>query len=102
MDIDLIFDKMKDDVINMKAIGSKVKLIVEDYIFVIDGTGAKNVVYQQEDMPEMTSTIITDKATFFKMKKGELNPMMGLMTGKIDIDGSMGLAFRMKGLLTSN
>jgi putative sterol carrier protein len=101
MDIEAIFEDMKIKVLAMKPIKSTIKFIVENYIFVIDGRGPKNIVYQNQDIPDVASTVITDRQTFFRMKRGELSPMTGLMTAKIDIEGSLGLAFRLKHLLTS-
>lgn len=96
-----IFSEMKVQVLNMKPIDHIIKFIVDNkFIFVIDGTGNKNVIIQDQDIYGAKSTVKTDSQTFLKMKRGELTPIMGLMSGKVDIEGSIGFAFKMKFLLS--
>ena len=92
---------MKTQVLEMEPIEHIIKFIVDnEFIFVIDGTGDKNVIIQDQDILGAKSTVRTDKKTFLKMKEGKLSPMKGLMIGKVDIDGSLGFAFKMKFLLS--
>lgn len=43
--------------------------------------------------------IATDEQTFLGVVNGEQNPMGAFMTGKIRVDGDMGLALRLKDLV---
>ena len=43
--------------------------------------------------------IATDEQTFLGVVNGEHNPMGAFMTGKIRVDGDMGLALRLKDLV---
>jgi putative sterol carrier protein len=43
--------------------------------------------------------IATDERTFLGVVNGEQNPMGAFMTGKIRVDGDMGLALRLKDLV---
>ncbi|HRX29829.1 MAG TPA: SCP2 sterol-binding domain-containing protein, partial [Saprospiraceae bacterium] len=48
---------------------------------------------------EADCTISTDVDTFMKLKSGDLNPMMAVMSGKIKISGDIGLAMKLQSLL---
>lgn len=97
MELTEIFDQMKVQVEDMDPIQAKMKLVMGEHIFLIDGTGERNIVSQ--DDVDANCVVKTDLNTFYKMKSGKLNPILALMEGKINIDGSMGLAFKMKSLL---
>jgi putative sterol carrier protein len=43
--------------------------------------------------------IATDEKTFLGIVSGEQNPMGAFMTGKIRVDGDMGLALRLRDLI---
>ncbi|MCP5097227.1 MAG: SCP2 sterol-binding domain-containing protein [Chloroflexi bacterium] len=49
--------------------------------------GKANVVEGEVDNP--TATIKMDGGDYVKMTKGELNPMMAFMSGKIKVDGDL-------------
>lgn len=96
--LELIFDDLREQVESMSPINAKMKFVMDEYIYTIDGTGNKNVVGTSDI--EANCTVKTDLDTFFEMKEGKINPVAALMKGRVDIDGSMGLAFKMKGLLS--
>jgi putative sterol carrier protein len=97
IDIDQIFLDMKEKVKGMDPINAKMKFVMDEHVFLIDGTGNENVVSQKDE--EANSTVRTNLATFKKMKSGQLDSITALLTGKIDIDGSMGLAFKLRSLI---
>ena len=97
INIDQVFLEMQEKVKGMAPIKAKMKFVMDEHVFLIDGTGKENVVSQ--DNVEANATVRTDLETFKKMKSGKLDSMTALLTGKIDIDGSMGLAFRLRSLI---
>jgi len=63
----------------------------------IDGSGDTNDV--SNDNGDADCVIIASKETFMKLKDGDLNPMMAVMSGKVKIKGDMGLAMKLQSLI---
>lgn len=69
---------------------STAKFVVEgEGSIVIDGEGVR----AGDDDAEVTLT--ADAETFRGILEGDVNPTMAFMTGKLKIDGSMGLAMQL-------
>jgi acyl-CoA dehydrogenase len=64
----------------------------------IDGTGPSNAVSAVDGQADCT--IKLSQEDFSKLIKGELNPMGAVMSGKIKIDGDMGLAMKLQNLFS--
>jgi len=73
------------------------KLILDDKIVVIDGSGEKNIISNEDVEADCSITMSLDN--FKKLNKGQINPMMAVMSGKIKIKGDMGLAMKLQSLL---
>ncbi|GAA3854113.1 SCP2 sterol-binding domain-containing protein [Celeribacter arenosi] len=66
------------------------KFVIEDEgAIIVDGSGAR----AGDDDAEVTLT--ADAETFQSMISGELNPTAAFMTGKLSVDGDMGLAMQL-------
>ena len=66
------------------------KFVIEDEgAIVVDGDGARI----SDDETDVTLT--ADADTFQRMLEGELNPTAAFMTGRLKVDGSMGLAMQL-------
>ena len=69
--------------------------------FVIEGEGAlivdSNGCHEGDDAADVTLTSDTD--TFKSILDGELNPTAAFMTGRLSIDGDMGKAMKLAGVL---
>ena len=69
--------------------------------FVIDGEGAiivdANGVRAGDDEADVTLT--ANRETFEGLLNGDVNPTMAFMTGKLAVDGSMGLAMKLGSVL---
>ena len=61
---------------------------------VIDGDGAR----AGDDPADVTLTATTD--VFEQILAGDLNPTAAFMSGKLSVDGDMGAAMRLGGLLS--
>lgn len=70
--------------------------------FVITGEGAimldANGVRAGDEEADVTLTASTD--TFRAILEGDLNPTMAFMTGKLSVDGSMGMAMKLGSVLS--
>ena len=69
--------------------------------FVIEGEGAvyidANGARAGDDEAEVTLT--ASRETFEGLLSGEVNPTMAFMTGKLSVDGNMGLAMQLGSVL---
>ena len=78
-----------------QTVDGSVKLDFEDAgALRLDETGAR-----KDDGAEADVTITGSLDTFRAMFDGDLSPTSAFMTGKIRIDGDMGLAMQVAGLL---
>ena len=62
----------------------------------IDGTGDANVVTTKDDSADCTVKVTM--ADFQALVNGRLNPMTAFMSGKIQVDGDMGVAMKLQSL----
>lgn len=79
-------------------LGKSIKLDLGEGIIHIDMTGDTAVVTNED--AEADTVVITTVDTLDALRKGELNPMMAMMGGKIKIKGDMSLAMKLQGLLS--
>ena len=78
-------------------IGNSLKLGIGEKIVHIDGTGEKNIVTSEDK--EADCVVSISEENFKDLVKGDLNPMMAFMSGKIKIKGDMGVAMKLQSLL---
>ncbi len=96
--IDQVTEKFKVAAGNAAPIGATIKFVLDDNPVFIDGTGDENVVSNDDGDADCTITMSLEDLD--KLRKGELNPMMAVMSGKIKIKGDMGLAMKLQSLLS--
>lgn len=69
--------------------------------FVIEGEGAIMIdsdgAHAGDDSADVTLTADTD--TFRSILEGDMNPTAAFMTGKLAVDGDMGMAMKLSGVL---
>jgi putative sterol carrier protein len=97
MNFENILSAVNAQAANVSPFGAKMKFVIGDNIILIDGTGDSNIVSQNDE--EAACTISTDEDTFIKLKNGDLNPMMAVMSGKVKIKGDTGLAMKLQSLV---
>lgn len=69
----------------------------DDGIIFVDGESAPNTVSNEDRDADCTIRISIEN--FKKLVDGDLNPTTAFMMGKLKIDGSMGIAMKLQGLL---
>ena len=79
------------------ALGYKIKFEVDDGTIFWDGTGPSPVVTNDDGEADTTLTISMDDLQ--KLTRGELNPTLAYMTGRLKVSGSMGVALKMSQML---
>ena len=92
-----ITERFKTSANNAAPIGATIKFMLDGDAIFIDGTGDSNVVSNDDIDSDCTITMSVENLQ--ELVKGELNPMMAVMSGKIKIDGDMGLAMKLQSLL---
>lgn len=95
--IDQVIERFKAQADNVGPIGGTIKFVLDDNPVYIDGSGDANLVSNEDK--DADCTITTTIETLGKLTKGELNPMMAVMGGKVKIKGDMGLAMKLQSLL---
>jgi len=76
-------------------LGYKVKFILEDDgIIFWDGTEHPPAI-DNEDKPDATTTVKISPENLKKLIDGALDPTLAYMTGKLKVEGSMGVALKM-------
>lgn len=79
-------------------VGKTLKLVLDEGVVVIDMTEDQAKVSNEDQ--EADTTITTSIETLGKLRSGDLNPMMAMMTGKVKVKGDMGLAMKLQSLLS--
>lgn len=97
MNFETILAAVTAQAANVAPFGAKLKFVLGENVILIDGSGDSNVVTTED--ADAACSIITDTDTFMKLKNGELNPMMAVMSGKVKIKGDMGLAMKLQSLI---
>ena len=98
MDISAIVDGIKEKAVSVPALGSTLKIdFGDDNQVYVDGTGQENAVSAANEDADCVISIKPED--FMALVKGELNPMMAMMTGKVKIKGDMGVAMKLQSLL---
>lgn len=90
--------KVSEAACNAPNLGKKLKLQLDEGVVMIDMTADEAVVSNEDG--EADTTIKTSIETLDKLRKGDVNPMMAMMTGKLKISGDMGLAMKLQSLLS--
>ncbi|MEM6396533.1 MAG: SCP2 sterol-binding domain-containing protein [Bacteroidota bacterium] len=79
-------------------LGKSIKLNLDEGVVHIDLTADEPKVTNEDK--EADTVITTTIENLDKLRKGDLNPMAAVMTGKVKIKGDMGLAMKLQSLLS--
>jgi putative sterol carrier protein len=98
MTLDEVTARMRGRVGEDSGLGAKVKFdFGADGVILLDATQTPNVVSNEDAEADCTIRISLDD--FVEMGAGELSPAMAFMMGKLKVDGDLGLAMKLQGLL---
>ena len=98
MDATALLAQLNEQAQSIDPIGATLKFVIDDHAIYIDGTGDSNELSMKND--EADCVISTSLDTLMKLKSGDLNPMMAVMSGKVKIKGDMSLAMKLQSLLS--
>ena len=83
MSLESILEKLNEQAGNIAPIGARIKFVLDEHTIFVDGTGDKNIVSSEDR--DADCVISTTLDTFNKLKSGELNPMMAVMTAMMPV-----------------
>ncbi len=97
MSLQEVTDGLRQRTASKPPFGNSVKFAFAEGVILVDGTGAGNVVSNDDGPAQCTIKMTMDD--FKAMAAGQLDGMTAFMTGKLKIEGDMGVAMKLQGLL---
>jgi putative sterol carrier protein len=95
MDLGELTEELRKRAGQNVKLGYKVKFILEDGgIIFWDGTEHPPAI-DNDDRPDATTTIRISPENLKKLVDGALDPTLAYMTGKLKVEGSMGVALKL-------
>lgn len=98
MTIEEVTEKFRASAENMPSLGKTLKFQFPEGNVYVDLTGEEAQVSNEDK--EADTTIITTLETLDGLRKGTVNPMMAMMSGKVKIKGDMALAMKLQSLMS--
>ena len=99
MDIDQLVEEMRKRAAQNLKLGYKVKFDLGDGVIFWDGTQHPPVI-EAADQGEANTTIAIEPANLVKLMAGQLDPTIAYMTGKLKVEGSMGVALKLTSMFS--
>jgi putative sterol carrier protein len=94
MDLGELTDELRKQAGRNVKLGYKVKFNLDEGVIFWDGTEAAPEV-GNEDKGEADTTIKITAENLEKLMKGALDPTLAYMTGKLKVEGKMGVALKL-------
>jgi len=94
MDLTELTEEMRKQASRNVKLGYKVKFELDEGIIFWDGTESSPDI-GNEDRGEADTTIRISAENLEKLMQGKLDPTMAYMTGKLKVDGKMGVALKL-------
>jgi putative sterol carrier protein len=99
MSVDELIEQMSRRAAQNLKLGYKVKFDLGDGVIFWDGTQHPPII-EGVDQGEANTTIRIEPANLAKLIAGQLDPTMAYMTGKLKIEGSMGVALKLTSMFS--
>lgn len=97
MTLDAFTDQVRTAAKNAPNLGKTLKIQLDEGTVFVDLTEDEARVSNEDH--EADTTVTTSIETLEKLRNGDVNPMMAVMSGKVKIKGDMGLALKLQSLL---
>lgn len=98
MSLDAIHAKIKEKMSMAAGLDAKVKFdFGDDGQIFVDATQSPPVISNEDE--DADTTFVTSIDTFKAILAGEQDPNIAFMMGKLKVQGSMGLAMKLNGIL---
>lgn len=99
MSLQEVTERVRSGAGSKPGFGNTVKFAFPEGVIYVDGTGATNTVSNDDKSADCTIKMSLDD--FKALAAGELDGTVAFMTGKLKIDGDMGVAMKLGSLLRS-
>ena len=99
MDIGELTEEMRRQAGRNVRLGYKVKFVLDEGVIFWDGTGDSPDV-GNEDKGEADTTITMTAENLQKLMQGGLDPTLAYMTGKLKVEGKMGVALKLTSMFS--
>lgn len=100
MELSELTEEMRKRAGQNVKLGYKVKFVLEEGgIIFWDGTEHPPAI-DNEDKPDATTTIRISPENLKKLMEGALDPTLAYMTGKLKVEGSMGVALKLTSMFS--
>jgi putative sterol carrier protein len=99
MDLAELTEEMRRRAGQNVKLGYKVKFVMDDGIIFWDGTQHPPEI-DNEDKGDANTTINITPENLQKLMAGNLDPTMAYMTGKLKVEGSMGVALKLTSMFS--
>ena len=97
MSLENMISQFEKKAVSAEPIGGTLKFEVDGVGILIDGTSDTNTVSASDGPADCTISLTAE--VLKKLRDGEINPMMAVMGGQINISGDMGLAMKVQSLM---
>jgi alkylation response protein AidB-like acyl-CoA dehydrogenase/putative sterol carrier protein len=97
MSVETIFNAIQERANNSSVLGNTLKFDLGGEQIYLDGTGSENTVSREDKDADCTVSVSPED--FESILSGDLNPMNAFMSGKIKVQGDMGVTMKLQGLL---
>ncbi|MEM6632614.1 MAG: SCP2 sterol-binding domain-containing protein [Bacteroidota bacterium] len=97
MNLEEIITEVQQKASTIDPLGYVVKFVFEDESsFFLDGKGDANTVAKEGTDPD--TTIKVKQKSFLNLIRGKLDPTIAFMSGRIKVDGKLGVALKLQDL----
>ena len=94
MELTELTDELRKQAGRNVKLGYKVKFVLDDGVIFWDGTDTSPEI-GNEDKGEADTTINISAENLQKLMQGGLDPTLAYMTGKLKVEGKMGVALKL-------
>ena len=99
MSLESLTEDLRKHAARNPKLGYKVKFVLEDGgVIFWDGTGDQTVFSNQDGEADTTMRLSAENLE--KLVAGNLDPTMAYMTGKLKVEGKMGVALKINSMLS--
>mgnify|MGYP000075830477 CR=1 FL=1 len=98
MTLETITEQFRKTAGKAPQLGKSIKFVLDQGVVHIDLTGEEPQISNQDK--DADCTITTSIETIEGIRKGDINAMSAVMTGKVKIKGDMGLAMKLPSLIS--
>lgn len=99
MSLETATEKLRPRLPEFRALDAKVKFALEDGgVILVDATQSPPVLSHEDD-PDPACTVRVSSEKLVQLLDGELSPTLAYSLGQLKVEGSLGLAMKLAGML---